>query len=66
MYFYNQNIRMQRLQQNEITVNEKRILNEKKCFNCNSLLVKAKIDSGIVEIKCRRCGCFNYIKGDNK
>jgi phage FluMu protein Com len=40
---------------------EKKDLSEKRCFNCNQKLCNANVIGGAVEIKCSKCGQFNYI-----
>lgn len=38
-------------------------LTEIRCHNCSQRLCDATLVTGIVEIKCRRCGQKNYITG---
>ncbi len=43
-------------------VREKRLLTEKRCDNCNQLLMNHKVTAGRVEIKCPKCGTMNVLE----
>lgn len=44
-------------------VAERQRLEEKRCDNCNQLLMNHKIVSGTAEIKCHKCGYMNRVTG---
>lgn len=46
----------------EAKVREKHLLSEKRCSNCNQLLMNHKVIAGRVEIKCSRCGVMNVLE----
>jgi DNA-directed RNA polymerase subunit M/transcription elongation factor TFIIS len=40
--------------------------NKKRCDNCNTLLIKATVISGIAELECDNCGHVTIISESNK
>lgn len=43
-------------------IQERRNMKEKRCDNCNTLLLNYKITGGKIEVKCRRCGQMNSVE----
>ena len=42
-------------------VAEKQRLEEKRCESCNHKLMNHKVEVGVVEIKCPKCGHVNTV-----
>lgn len=48
----------------EVKTNEKMLMTEHRCWNCNKKICHARVYDGVIEIKCK-CGSLNYITGNN-